>query len=171
MHTSASVLRSVVLLWVVSGLLVGCGGRGTPPKVPSGEFTAYVDGSLSDTLSGAVHHRMTEAGALTGLELGPEDGAGLSIDLEPHTPALRSYEVVDAELFGMERPDQPPGVMAFLALDAAQFAAVDGTFELTYVDDRQIGATFSFQMDGAFDEDRGETPSVEVTGVLNAAPE
>lgn len=171
MHTSASVIRSAVLLWVLSGLLVGCGGRGTPPKVPSGEFTAYVDGSLSDTLSGAVHHRITEEGALTGLELGPKDGAGLSIELEPHAPALRTYEVVDAELFGLARPDQPPGVMAFLTLDDAQFATVEGTFELTYVDEEQIGATFTFQMEGEFDGDRGETPSVEVTGVLNAAPE
>jgi len=139
--------------------------------VPSGEFTAYVDGRISDTLSGAVHHRITEEGALTGLELGPEDGAGLSIDLEPHAPALRSYEVVSAEIFGLERPNQPPGVMAFLVMDAAQFEAVDGTLELTYVDERQIGATFTFQMEGEFNGGRGDDSSVEVTGVLNAAPE
>ena len=171
MHTSATLVRSAVLLGLVGGLLCGCGGRGTPPKVSSGEFTAYVEGSLSDTLSGDVHHRITEEGTLTGLELGPKDGVGLSIELEPLAPALRSYEVVDAELFGITRPNHPPGVMAFLTLDEGKFESVEGTFELTYVDEEQIGATFTFQMEGGFDSDLGEVPSVEVTGALNAAPE
>lgn len=171
MHTSAALVRSAALLFLVGGVLWGCGGRGTPPEVPSGEFTAYVEGSLSDTLSGAVHHRITEEGDLTGLELGPKTGAGLSIDLEPHAPALRTYDVVDAELFGLARPDQPPGVMAFLTLSRGQFQAVEGTFELTYVNEEQIGATFTFQMEGQFSGGRGEVPSVTVSGVLNAVPE
>jgi hypothetical protein len=171
MHTSAVLIRSAVLICVVGGFLWGCGGRGTPPKVSKGEFTVYVEGNLTDTLSGEVHHRITEEGTLTGLELGPKEGAGLSIELEPLAPALRSYEVVDAELFGITRPNHPPGVMAFLTLDEGRFESIDGTFELTYVDEEQIGATFTFQMEGGFDSDLGEVPSVEVTGALNAAPE
>ncbi|PSQ97377.1 MAG: hypothetical protein BRD55_03645 [Bacteroidetes bacterium SW_9_63_38] len=171
MYASVSVFRFALLLWALSGVLVGCGGRGTPPEVPSGEFTAYVKGSLSDTLSGTVHHRITDDGALTGLELGPEDGVGLSIDLEPHMPALRTYEVMDDELFGIVRTGQPPGALAFLTLKGAQFESVDGTFEITYVDKKRVGATFRFYLTGGFEGPAAGTRSVEVTGALNAAPE
>jgi hypothetical protein len=165
-------VRVVCLLLLGPGLLGGgCEGRGTPPDVPSGEFTAHVDGSVSDTLTGAAHHRLSDDGALVGLELGAQDGPGLSIELEPQPPALRTYEVVDAELFGVDRPEQPPGAMAFLTLKTARFEAVDGTFELTYVDEEQIGATFSFQMQGEYEQGPGDAPSVAVTGALNAAAE
>lgn len=168
MHTRVSLVRSGLVLLLATLLWGGCEGRGTPPDVPSGEFTAYVNGSLADTLSGAVHHRLTEDGALTGIELGTKDGPGLSVDLEPMPPALRTYEIIEAELFGLERAGGAPGAMAFLSLDGMQFQAVDGTVELTYVDDDQIGATFTFQMEGEYNGPASDEPSVEVTGVLNA---
>ena len=159
------------LLFLLGGfLLVGCKGTGTPPDVPAGRFTACVEGSVRDTLTGPVYYRMDD-GALVGLELGPKDGAGLSMELEPQPPALRTYEVIDAELFNTERPDHPPGTLAFLTVDDARFEATDGTLELTYLNDEQVGATFSFLMEGNFKEGPSDAPSVQVTGSLNAPPE
>jgi hypothetical protein len=158
-------------LLLLGGLLfVGCEGKGTPPDVPAGRFTVHVEGSVSDTLTGPVHYRMSD-GALVGLELGPEDGAGLSIELEPQPPALRTYEVIDAELFEMERAESAPGVLAFLTIGEARFETTDGSLELTYLNDEQVGATFSFLMEGDFEDGPSDAPSVKVTGSLNAPPE
>jgi hypothetical protein len=158
-------------LLILGGLLLaGCAGKGTPPDVPAGRFTAHVEGSVSDTLTGAVNYRMAE-GALVGLELGPKDGPGLSMELEPQPPALRTYEVIDAELFNTERPESPPGILAFLTVGEGRFEATDGTLELTYLNDEQVGATFSFLMEGDFEDGPSDAPSVKVTGSLNAPPE
>jgi hypothetical protein len=159
---------SYLSLLLLGGLLgVGCEGRGTPPDVPAGQFTAYVTGAVDDTLSGTAHSRRAD-GALTGLELGARDGPGLSIELEPQPPALRTYRVLEPELFRLERPEGTPAVLAFLSLEHAQFEATDGTLELTYVGEDQVGATFSFRMEGRFDDGGGEDASVEVTGAVNA---
>lgn len=163
-----------VRYWALLGLcglvLAGCEGEGTPPDVSAGQFTAHVEGSVSDTLTGPVHYRMDE-GALVGLELGGKDGPGLSIELEPQPPALRTYEVIDAELFRTERPESLPGILAFLTVGEARFEATDGTLELTYLNDEQVGATFSFLMEGDFEDGPSDAPSVKVTGSLNAPPE
>ena len=151
-------------------LLVGCEGRGTPPDLPAGQFSAYVEGTVSDTLTGTAHYRRRD-GAITGLELGARNGPGLSIELEPHPPELRTYEVIEAELFRLDRPDSPPGLLAFLSLEGAQFEAVDGTLELTYVGDGQVGATFQFQMEGTLEKGGYDDASVSVTGALNAPSE
>jgi hypothetical protein len=161
-------IRLVIL--VLGGLLLaGCGGEGTPPDVPAGTYTAHVTGALSDTLTGPAHHR-TRDGALTGLELGEKGNPGLSIELEPQPADPRTYEVVPADLFRLDRPNDPPGVLAFLSLEPAQFEAVDGTLELTYVGEEQVGATFSFEMEGRFEDGPSDAPSVQVTGALNAPP-
>lgn len=162
--TSGSVLTLSILL------LVGCGGKGQVPDVPAGQFEATVEGAVRDTLSGAVHYR-TRGDSLVGLELGPRDGPGLSIELEPQLPALRTYEVVEGELFGTDRPGSSSGAMAFLATGEAQFEATSGSLELTYVGDEQVGATFTFQMEGEFVKGPSGSPGVNVTGVLNAPPE
>ncbi len=161
------LLLGPVLLLLGSLLWVGCEGRGTPPDVPEGRFTAYVTGAVSDTLGGTAHYRRSD-GALTGMEFGAHDGPGLSIEFEPRPPDLRTYEVLEPELFRMERPDSRPGALAFLSLDGAQFEATDGTLELTYVEEDRIGATFSFQMAGRFDDGGGDDVSVEVNGAVNA---
>lgn len=155
-------------LLLLGGLLwVGCEGRGTPPDVPSGQFTAYVTGAVEDTLRGTAHSRRAD-GALTGLELGARDGPGLSIELEPQSPELRTYEVLESELFRLERPNGTPAVLAFLSLEHAEFEATGGTLELTYVSEDQVGATFTFQMEGRFDDSGGDDASIEVTGAVNA---
>jgi hypothetical protein len=159
------------LLLVLGGLLLpGCEGKGHRPNVPAGQFTAYVEGAVSDTLTGPVHYRAKDD-SLVGLELGPKDGPGLSMELEPQPSELRTYEVVNWELFNLERPGSPPGVVAFLTVEEGRFEATDGTLKLTYVGEEQVGATFSFQMEGDFVEGPSEIPSVSVTGALNAPPE
>jgi len=157
-------------LVLIASLLVGCEGRGTPPEIPAGRFTAHVEGSVSDTLAGPVHYRMKD-GTLVGLELGTKEGAGLSMELEPRPPALRTYAVIEAELFNTDRPESAPGILAFLTVDAAQFEATDGSLELTYLNDEQVGATFSFLMEGDYENGPSDAPSVKVTGALNAPPE
>lgn len=151
-------------------LLIGCGGEGQKLDVPAGQFKASVKGAISDTLSGPVHYR-ARGDSLVGLELGMRTGPGLSIELEPHPPALRTYEVVTGKLFGTNRSGSTSDVMAFLATDEAQFEATGGSLELTYVDDEQVGATFTFEMEGEFAKGPSESPAVEVTGALNAPPE
>lgn len=168
MFVHASPFRFLIVVVMAGTLVMGCEGTGTPPNVPSGDFTAYVEGSVSDTLSGEARYRTTEEGAISTVELAAKGEPGLSIELEPQPPALRTYEIVAAELFGLERKGQPPGAMAFLSVKNAQFYAVDGTFELTYVSDEEIGATFSFQMNGEFEEVPSDAPSVDVNGVVNA---
>ena len=148
-------------------LLVGCGGTGAPPNVPAGRFTAQIDGAVSDTISGAVYYRARED-SLVGLELGPEEEAGLSMELEPRPPALLTYEALDPALFGTDRPEGLPGVVAFLTLDGAHFESTHGTLELTYVDEEQVGAQFSFEMEGTLGTDLGEPASVTITGQFNA---
>lgn len=168
MQTRLSVVWIVL---AVSGLLLaGCQGRGKPPPVDEGEFTAYVQGTLSDTITGAAHYRKAE-GVLQGFELGRREGSGLSIELEPHPLGLHTYEVVGSELFGVTRSGEQPGVIAFLTIGNGRFSAVGGTLELTYVDDEQVGAEFSFQMEGDFEGAPVDAPSVEVTGILNAPSE
>lgn len=162
-------VRYWCLLLLGGLLLAGCEGKGTPPDVPAGRFTAHVEGSVSDTLTGPVHYRM-DNGSLVGLELGPKDGAGLSMELEPQPPALRTYEAIDAELFNTERPESPPGILAFLTVGEGRFEATDGTLELTYLNDEQMGATFSFLMEGDYENGPSDAPSVKVTGSLNAPP-
>ncbi len=162
-------VRCWTVLLLSGLLLVGCTEKGTPPNVPAGQFAARVNGAVNDTLEGSVHYR-TNNDSLTGLELGPENGAGLSIELEPRPPALRTYEVVNWELLGLERPGAPPGVVGFLTVNRAQFESTDGSFTLTYVGDEQVGATFTFQMKGEFGQGPSDVPAVEVTGTLNALP-
>jgi len=168
--TGATRLLSGMLV-ALSGLLItGCEGKGNLPNVPAGQFTARVEGAVSDTLTGVVHYRSKED-SLVGLELGGKDEPGLSIELEPEPPALRTYEVVDWTLFNRNRPNSPPGAVAFFTANKARFEAVDGTLELTYVGEERIGAQFTFLMEGEFTEGPSEMPSVEITGSLNAPPE
>jgi hypothetical protein len=166
----ATHLLGRILLVLIGLTVIGCEGRGDRPNVSAGQFTAHVRGAISDTLTGPVHYR-SKGDSLVGLELGAKDGPGLSIELEPQPLALRTYEVVNWELFDRDRSERPPGAVAFLAVEVARFEATDGSLELTYVDDEQIGAQFTFQMAGDYVTGPSEAPSVEVTGALNALPE
>lgn len=161
--SGAFILLSVILFG-------GCGGKGNAPDVAAGHYRADVAGALSDSLVGTARYRIDD-GSIVGLELGSERGPGLSIELEPRPVDLRQYEVVESELFGLERPGGTPGMLGFLTVDGAQFEATDGTLEVTYVGDDYVGGTFTFQMEGTVNGLPGDVSSVEVVGAVNARPE
>lgn len=157
-------------LLLVALLGSGCGENGNVPDIPVGQFRADIDGTVSDSLTGAARYRM-EGDTLVGLELGTKRGEGLSIQVEARPLAVRRYEIVEAGLFGTARPGGPPGALSFLTIDGAQFEAKGGTLEITYVGTAQVGATFAFQMEGDFETIPSDAPSVEVAGEVNARPE
>lgn len=161
-----TVVRCGLLIVLSGALLLGCDDDAV--DVPSGRFVATVDGAVTDTLTGRVHHR-TEGGRLTGFELGPRDGPGLSIELEPRPLAPRTYEVIDRTLFGVSRKGAPPGAMAFLTTAHARFEAAVGTLRVEQVDGQTVAATFSFGMEGGT-EGGGEGTAVRVVGRFRAPP-
>ncbi len=170
MDTRLSGVQFGLLLVCWGVLLAGCHGKGRPPEVEQGKFTARVQGTLDDTITGAARYRAT-GDTLQAFELGRREGAGMSVELEPRSKGLYTYEVVEAEVFGTRRPEQGPGVMSFLTIGNGRFTAVDGALTITYVNDEQVGAEFSFFMEGEFDGAPVDGPSVDVTGAFNAFPE
>lgn len=162
---------SLFVILMIGLVVAGCEeGDGNQPEVPTGQFNVQVEGAITDTLSGPVYYRMEDQ-KLVGLELGNKNGPGLSIELEPRKPSLQTYEVVSWELFSLERTEDPPGAVAFLTIGNGQFQATAGTFEVTYVSEERVGATFDFRMEGAFGDRPRGSASVWVTGSLNATDE
>lgn len=148
--------------------LVGCQGDGTRPEVATGTFRAQIEGAIDDTLTGPGRYRLRE-GRLVGMELGRERDPGLSIDLEPLPLDRRTYEVVSTDLFQVDRPGTPPGVVAFHSSSkGARFVATDGTLDITYLEENQVAGTFTFAMEGDFETGSSETLSIQVTGAFNA---
>lgn len=166
MRTPRFSLVCWLLFIVLTGGLLGC-GDGARPEVPQGQFTAEVEGGITDTIVGPAFYRMEE-GDLIGIELGARDRPGLSMEMEPRPPDQRTYEVVEWSLLDAEREDTAPGVVAFLVVQDARFEATNGTLELTYVGEEEVGATFEFEMEGSFVGGSSPEASVHVTGSFRA---
>ncbi|MFO8099721.1 MAG: hypothetical protein R6T83_08905 [Salinibacter sp.] len=163
--------RSFLAWWIVlvlGGALAGCGSADAPVDVERGQFVAEVDGSVTDTLSGPVHYRMQD-GQLVGLELGTQTGPGLSIELEPRSPASGTYEVVEEDLFGVDHKQASVRALAFLTTADAKFTARRGTVTVEQVQDQTVAATFSFEMNGRLNRGGGDA-GVHVDGQLRAPP-
>lgn len=164
---SASILRvcSGILLVAVTLTGVGC-GKESDLGVAEGRYQLYVEGSVTDTLAGPAVLRSLHNGHL-GIELGSRDGPGLSLELtrSPHTSGR--YEVVGADLFNGPQVDSLQGVIAFLTVADAQFAATEGRLSVTEVGEGAVGGVLDMEM-----KDRRNGPpgdrSVRVTGVLRA---
>jgi len=167
MISDCAFLRFLGSLLFLGLLVGGCDDEGTIPDVQSGTYRVRVVGAVQDTLSGPVRYRLREGG-LVGFELGAQEGPGLSIQMERRPLGRRTYSVVDAALFDTKRPDERPGVFAFLAHSGAMFEATDGSLEVTYADEDRVGATFEFVMEGSFTDGPTETVAVHVQGTLNA---
>jgi hypothetical protein len=147
---------------------LGCSKtKGTAPPTPEGRFEVTVDGALTDTLRGRARYRLADS-MLVGLELDIDSVRGVSVELEPRTLALRTYEVVDAELLGVERTGALPGLNAFLVTRNGDFHATAGSLRVSYVTDGAVGATFSLHMEGTFDGVPATEPSLTVAGTVHA---
>lgn len=156
---------SWMLVLLLVGLLSSC-GSGSQYDVPKGAFTARVEGGLADTLTGAAVYRVRDS-ALVGLELGSEEGPGLSMELEPRPLEPRTYEVVDRL---RPRPSGPTGAVVFLTMGSARLTATGGTVNLTAVRQGEVDASFDLEMSGAF-EGSPRALTVRVRGSVRAIAE
>lgn len=162
----SSVVLACVGLLVLVG--VACSKmEGTAPSTPAGKFEATVEGAITDTLRGRAHYRLSDS-MLVGLELDADSVRGLSVEMEPRSLALRTYEVVDAELLGVERGEELPGFNAFLVTQNGDFHATAGSLHVSYLSEGELGATFSVEMEGTFDGVPGHDPSLSVSGTVHA---
>ena len=160
------LLAGVVLAVFAVGL--GCTKtQGTAPSAPEGRFELTTRGAMDDTLRGRATYRLADS-LLVGLELDVDSVRGLSVELKPRPLALRTYEVVDAELLGVPRNDAPPGLNAFLVTGAGDFHATAGSLAVTYLTDGELGATVSMQMRGTFDGVPSTRPSLTLSGTVHA---
>lgn len=164
---AASILRacSTVLLAVAILVGVGCGSE-SDLGVAAGRYQLYVEGSLTDTLTGPAVLRPRRNGRL-GIELGPRGGSGLSLELTTSPRTSGRYEVVRPGLVDEPQADSLLGLLAFLSAADARFAATQGRLSVTEVGPETIGGTLDVEMRERSDGPLGER-SVRVTGVLRA---
>ncbi len=156
-------------------LLVGCSDE-AGLDVAEGRYRLFVEGGLADTLTGPALVRVQRNGHV-GIELGPRDGPGLSIEVaSPSRPdsdadgaPIRSrvqpgrYDVVTASLLNGPRADSLSGLIAFLSVADAQFVATQGHLSVTRVGDGRVEGTFGLEM-----TERADGRTVRVTGALRA---
>lgn len=162
------VLLGAALMAIL--LLAGCGeGRGTVPDVEPGRFVVQIDGAVRDTLRGEARYRMVD-GDLAGVELVIDSVRGLSIDLEPGPVRRKTYQVVEWELLSVDRPGGAPGTSVFFETPDLAFESSDGTVEIIYTADGQIGGAFAVDMEGHRTEGPIDPRSIRVTGTWLATP-
>jgi hypothetical protein len=157
-------------------LLPGCGAD-AGPDVPPGRYRLYVEGSVTDTLRGTARLQFREQGRV-GLELGPRNGPGLSIELVAETrddPANRlppgRYNVVATGLYpdGLPpNPSRPPEALVILSTGNAQFVGTKGHLSITPLNADAVGARLRVDMRSRHGG-RPASRSIRVTGVLRAS--
>lgn len=164
---AAPILRACSTVLLAAAILGGIGCRGESDLgVAAGRYQLYVEGSLTDTLTGPAVLDPRRNGRL-GIELGPRDGSGLSLELTTSPQTSGRYEVVAPGLLDGSRADSLRGLIAFLSVADAQFAATRGRLSVTEVGPETIGGTLDVEMRERSDGPFGER-SVRVTGVLRA---
>ncbi|MFB6279973.1 MAG: hypothetical protein ABEK75_10760 [Salinibacter sp.] len=164
---SLPIFRACSGVLLVAVVLLGIGCRAeTDLGVAVGRYQLYVEGSLTDTLSGPAVLRPRRNGRL-GIELGPRGGSGLSLELTRSPQTSGRYEVMGPGLLNGVQADSLRGLIAFLSVADAQFAATQGRFSVTEVGPETIGGTLDVEMRERSDGPLGER-SVRVTGVLRA---
>jgi len=192
MGTSIRRVCVGALLAAVVFVGVGCGNE-SDLGVEEGRYRLYVEGSVTDTLTGSAVVHPDENGRRR-VELGGRDRPGLSLEVAMRSQAAGRYDAVGPELLDGAHADSLDGFRAFLSVAEVQFAATDGRFSVTEagagfraflsVAEVQFAATdgrFSVteagegRLGGTLDmtmEEQGEAVagrrSVRVTGVLRA---
>jgi len=152
-------------------LLSGCGDA-SDLGVAAGRYRLQIHGAVADTLTGPAVLRSARD-TRVGLELGPRDGPGLSMEFTPRrtggAPDVETgrYEVVRAALLNAPRTDSLPGLVAFLSLPDARFEATEGHVLVTHAEGGAVGGTFTLEM-----TEQGPTlttsRTIQVTGALRA---
>jgi len=166
------VARWCTLLGVLL-LSFGC-GTDSGAEVAAGRYRLYVEGSVTDTLRGPALLRR-QGNEHVGIELGPQDGPGMSIELtsrggDDNGPAqVRTgrYNVMAAGLRTSSREPSLTGALAVLSVAGIQFVGTRGHLSVTRVEEDAVAATLRLEMDGRASGSPGER-SVHVTGVLRA---
>jgi len=167
---TGAVIGCGMLLLASLALLTGCHQEsGTAPNVPTGMFDVQIDGTLDREVTGAARYRNSD-GDLVGLELVVDSTSGMSIELEPGPVRRTSYQVVEWELLQIDRPGGAPGTIAFFEHPKGSFESVDGTVDVTYVADGEVGGTFDFEMTGSLNGVPGEPYSLTARGRWIATP-
>jgi len=165
MGTSIRRVCVGALLAAVVFVGVGCGNE-SDLGVEEGRYRLYVEGSVTDTLTGSAVVHPDENGRRR-VELGGRDRPGLSLEVAMRSQAAGRYDAVGPELLDGAHADSLAGFRAFLSVAGVQFAATDGRFSVTEAGEGRLGGTLDMTM-----EEQGEAVagrrSVRVTGVLRA---
>jgi len=116
----------------------------------SSTFEATTEGFIDGSLAGTATFRTDEAGNLVGIELVHIDDTtrGISIEMDPRTPAPRTYEVIDPSLLGTARDGEQAGFTAFFESGAHSFQAARGTLQITEATASAAFGTFRIEMEG-----------------------
>jgi len=169
--TGRSVSTLFVLLFGLAVLGGGCEGD-AGPDVVEGQYRLYVEGSLTDTLTGPAVVRPHRNGQM-GIELGHRDESGLSLEL-PSAPSGGQeavqpgrYRVASPLPRRGTRPDTLSGVLAFLSTADLQFTATHGHLSVTEGGTETVEGKVQFEMAEQGSEGAGGH-TVQVTGVLRA---
>jgi hypothetical protein len=164
---SAPVFRACSGVFLAAVVLLGIAcGADTDLGVAEGRYRLCVEGSLADTLTGPAVLRPRRNGRL-GIELGPRNGSGLSLELTTSPQTSGRYEVVGPRRVDGSGADSLQGLIAFLSVADAQFAATRGRLSATEAGAGAIGGTLDVEMKERRDGPLGDR-SVRVTGVLRA---
>lgn len=161
-RTAVWCLPLIALLWV------GCNDN-VELDVAEGRYQARITGGMVDTLTGPARFRHQD-GTLLGVELGPPQGSGISLEIGPEPLKPRAYDVVAAELIEGPDADSLTGMFGFLQLGNAKFEATRGSLSVTGVRKGEIRGTFTFQMEG-YAPGSPDDLSVFVEGALRATSE
>lgn len=160
LRVCAGVLLTAVVLWAAA-----CGSE-SDLGVEEGRYRLYVEGSVTDTLTGPAVVHPDENGRRR-IELGGRDRPGLSLEIATRPQAAGRYDAVGPELLDAVRDDSLAGFRAFLSVAEVQFAATDGRFSVTEVEEGRLGGTLEMTMEEQGGALAGRR-SVRVTGVLRA---
>lgn len=173
-HSRSAVGRALLLV-VILALTSGCGGASSESALDwlmgaESQFTARIDGAVTDSLRGTADFRTDDRGRLVGIELNRTDAPmdGLSLELQPHPAEADTYIVIEPALMGAAREGQPPGFVAYLESDAGSFQAADGTLEISEMSNDHIEGTFDLYMQGARSSDPSIEIDITVTGSFEA---
>lgn len=148
-------VSGIIMGLLLIGALAGCNGGGdATPDLDwllgaSSSFEITTEGMVEEAIAGTAAFQTDDEGQLVGIELIHVDDStrGISIELEPHPVASRTYAVIAPELMGTDRPKARAGFTAFFEQAPHSFQATRGTLRVTQADASQVQGTFEMEME------------------------